>query len=79
MSTISIKIQGLAGFEAAMKKSPQIVGRRLQESLKKAAFYFHGETLKNIRTGRDMWKSPIDTGFMWTNIYTSIFPLRAEF
>lgn len=78
MPNIQIKIKNLPEFQRAMAKAPQIVGRHLQSAVEKAGALFLSESKQNIRTGLDMWKAPIDTGYMWNHIFLNIFPLRAE-
>lgn len=78
MSNIKVEIKNLDKFMEAMIKSPQIVSRRMQNAIEKAGNVFLRGTKENIRTGTDMWKPPINTGFMWNNIFLNIFPLKAE-
>ncbi len=78
MVDVNITIQNLDTFRKALEKSPQIVGKHLDRALNLAATTFLGKTKDNIRQGVDMWKPPIDTGYMWNHIFFNIFPLKAE-
>ncbi len=75
---VSISIPNLKIFEEAIRKSPYIVGKHLQNAITEAGYFFERETKQVIRNSTDMWKSPIDTGYMWNTIYTEISSLRAE-
>ena len=72
MPNISIRIENLDAFMDALKSSPAVVGKHLQQAVSKATLEFMGDTKQNIRQGTDMWKSPIDTGLMWNTITTSL-------
>lgn len=77
MADIKIRIENLAEFQQALGKSPQIVGKRLHRGIDRAGNVFLAGTKENIRSGRDMWKAPIDTGYMWNHIFLSVQPLKA--
>lgn len=77
MADVQIRIENLSEFETAMAKSPQIVSKRLQTGIDRAGNTFLAATKENIRTGREMWKPPIDTGYMWNHIFLTLQPLKA--
>lgn len=78
MPEIKITFKDMDRFRAALKASPRIVAKHLQKAITTATFQFERAVKQNIRTGRDMWKPPIDTGRMWNAFQTSIYTLRGE-
>jgi HK97 gp10 family phage protein len=78
MPDIKIKIENLDAFLDGVRQSPQIMSRHLNQAIQKSALYFLGKSKDHIRRGTDMWKPPIDTGYMWNNIYTEVFALTAN-
>lgn len=78
MPEIKIHIENLDKFERALRTSPRTIARKTQEAIDEAGNIFLAATKENIRSGRNMWKPPIDTGYMWNHIFLNIFPLKAE-
>lgn len=78
MAQVNVRIENLDKFLKAMQQSPAIVGKHLQRGVQKATLHFLAATKDNIRTSRNMWKAPIDTGYMWNTLFTSIYPFRGE-
>ena len=76
MGRISVKIRNLKRFEAAMRKSPKTVAKHLQKAISKSTLLFSKEAKDNIRTGRSMYKPPLDTGVMMNSIFPVITTLR---
>lgn len=75
---VKIHIANLDKFYDAVRRGPRTIAQHLDRAVQEAGQVFAGATKENIRTGLDMWKPPIDTGYMWNHIFTNIFPLKAE-
>jgi HK97 gp10 family phage protein len=78
MPQITMTIKNMAAFQAALGQSPQIVSKHLQKAISLSSVHFLSAVKQNIRTGTDMWKPPIDTGYMWNTIFSNVFPLKTE-
>lgn len=78
MTDINIRIDGLDNFLAKLSKSPVVVTKHLQRAIEIAGNQFLAGTKQNIKTGREMWKSPIDTGRMWNSLYLTVGNLYAQ-
>lgn len=78
MPDISVRIEGLDTFIKGIRLAPQIFAKRLQRAIEIAGNHYLAATKQTIRTGRGMWKAPIDTGFMWNNIFLTVTQFRAE-
>lgn len=77
MPELKITIKNLDEFEKAMANSPKIVGKHLSRAVQIAGNEFLAGTIQNIKSSRNMWKSPIDTGFMWNTIFIRTTALEA--
>lgn len=73
-----LRIENFDKFLAKLSQSPKIMAKHLQRAVDEAGNHFLSATKQNIRTSREMWKAPIDTGLMWNSIFLNVFPLRAE-
>lgn len=78
MTQVNVTIKNLDKFLGALNKAPTRVAKHLQSAIETAGYSFQRETKSNIRSGRDMWKAPIDTGYMWNHIFLTVTALRAE-
>lgn len=77
MASINVEIEGLDKFLTALARSPITVAKHLQRAIDLAGHQFLRGTKENIRSGREMWKAPIDTGRMWNSIYLTVGSLYA--
>lgn len=75
---IKIRIKNLEEFQKGLSEFPRVIARHLQIGIEKSSVLFLGKTKENIKAGTDMWKAPINTGYMWNHIFPTITPLRAE-
>lgn len=78
MPNISVHIEGLDTFIKGIKLAPQIFAKRLQRAIEIAGNHYLAATKQTIRNGTGMWKPPIDTGFMWNNIFLTVTQFKAE-
>lgn len=77
MATVNVSIKNLNKLISVYKRSPEIVGKGLQEVIKETAFFLLRQTKKNITSGTGMWKAPVDKGIMRQGIGVEFEKMRA--
>jgi HK97 gp10 family phage protein len=64
MAIIKITIENKNRILNAFRQAPELMAKKLQETLFKAGGMISGEVKKHITLGTNMWKPPIRTGAM---------------
>lgn len=77
MANINITIKNIDQVKQAFKEAPDVMKRGIQTAIEKLGLKVVKETKIAITEGRDMWKSPIDTGMMRQGIFAKYEPMRA--
>lgn len=77
MSGINLTINNIDQVNRAFKEAPQAMVVGIQSAIEKLGVKAVKETKIAITEGRNMWKSPIDTGMMRQGIYARFEPMKA--